>query len=117
MSLRDDPRKDQILRVLLEVRDVDHVHRSIGEAPPWQIARRAVVGHQPGAALSDVGQSISNLADRRDVVGAPALAVAWSPCASSTSRNHSSRSQTTAPRTGAREYRVAELATDDPFPE
>ena len=49
-QLRYDARKNQVLRVGFEIRDVHHVHGAIAKLTEWQIAHRAVVGHEPAAA-------------------------------------------------------------------
>ena len=74
-ELRDDARKNQVLRVLFEIRNVHHVHAAIVERAPWEIAHRPVVGHETAAARRDVRQAIPNLPDRGDVMRAPLLLV------------------------------------------
>src|SRR5258705_12504191 len=48
-ELRDNASEDEILRILLEVADVDYVHRRVLKAPePW-VALLARIGHQSAA--------------------------------------------------------------------
>ena len=72
-QLRDDAREDQILRVFLERGDVDDIHRAVLKAPEWQITNAAVVGDEARTARGDVREAVAHLANRRDVVRAPAL--------------------------------------------
>ena len=74
-KLRNDSREDEVLRIRLEVRDVDDVHGAVAEVSERQIAHRAVVGDQPAAARGDIGEAIAHFADRRDMVRAPRLGV------------------------------------------
>ena len=57
-QLRHDAGEDQVLRVFLEPRDVDHIHRPVLKAPEWQVARCAVIRDEALAAERDVGQPI-----------------------------------------------------------
>src|SRR5438270_122079 len=59
----------------LEVGDVDYIHRPIGKAPEWKIADLAGVGDESGAARRNVRQAVADLANRGNVMCAPALAV------------------------------------------
>src|SRR6266550_2862789 len=74
-KLGHDAGEDEILRIFLEVGDVDYVHRTVTKAPEWEIAHLAGVRDETRAPGGDVRQPVSNLADRRDVMGAPALTV------------------------------------------
>src|SRR4029079_11249079 len=74
-ELGNDASEDEILRIFLQVRDVDYIHRAIRKAPERKIAHCSRIGDQSGAARRDVRQPVPDLADGRDVMGAPALAV------------------------------------------
>src|SRR6266566_556393 len=74
-ELRDDASEDEVLRIFLEVCDIDYVHRAVLKAPERQVADGSRVGDESGAAGGDVRQPVSNLADRRHVMRAPALSV------------------------------------------
>src|SRR5256885_12098629 len=71
----DNASEDEILRIFLEIGDIDYVHRPICKAPERQIAHCAGVRDQSGAAGGDVGKAVANFSYRRDVMGAPALTV------------------------------------------
>ena len=71
----DDPREDQVLRILLESGDVDHIHRAVLKAPEREVAGGAVIGDEPLAAERNVREPIADLPDGRDMVGPPALIV------------------------------------------
>ena len=70
-QLRDHAREDQVLRVRLEIRDVNDVHRAITECAKRQVAHGAVVRHEAAAARGNVAEPIAHLADRCDMVRAP----------------------------------------------
>src|SRR5438477_2517369 len=71
-----DASEDEVLRIFLEVGDVDYVHRAVRKAPKGEVAHVARVGHQSGAARRDIRETVANFADGRDVVRAPTLPVA-----------------------------------------
>src|SRR5882724_889743 len=74
-ELGHDASEDEVLSIFLEVGDVDYIHRAILKAPEWEIAHGSRVGYESGATRRDVRKSVANFADRRHVMGAPALAV------------------------------------------
>jgi hypothetical protein len=98
-QLGNDAGEDEILRILLEERDIHHVHRPVGEAPERQVADAAVVGHQARAAGGDVRQPVPHLADRRRRGGCatipssspPALQQVAEPCIEIGERLHAVR--------------------------
>src|SRR5258705_2213899 len=78
-ELRDNASEDEILRIFLEVGDVDYVHRPVLKAPEREVAHMAGIRHQSGAAGGDVREAVSHVSDRGDMVGPPPLTVLLCP--------------------------------------
>ena len=78
-ELADNSGKDQILRLRVQVRDVDDVDGPVLECAPRQVATELVRADQALVAGAEVRQAVVDLADGGVVVGFPLGAVATAP--------------------------------------
>ena len=113
-KLGDDAREDQILRVLLEGRDVDHIHRAILESSRTggRSRRRRRSPGRRSASRCSTGGSAPCGSSRRGASASPRRSSP--PARASTSRNHASRSANERTEIAfVPEQRIAEVAVDD----